>query len=437
MSAERYVVLGLAHVRSEWSTDVARWATSGSIPVEYLKCISAEELRARIGGGRRFSAALLDSRLPAVDRDLLSTLSDAGIVPLVVADPSTTVDWKTLGAATQLDGRLDRPALLDALAGHATLLGLGEDHLDTAAADASISATWRGRLVAVTGRPGSGRSTIAGALAQGVSHDPRYSGDVVLADLAHRAHQAMLHDAQDVQPGIQELVEAHRSGHPTIEAHRALTFDVPIRGYRLLLGLRRPRDWVTIRSEAFRSALDGLRRSARIVVADTDDDLEGEDECGSFDIEERNLLARSTHELADLVVVVANASITGLHGLVGQLAELRAFGIAGDRTVVVVNRAPRAARAKAELTRALAVLSGASEHPDPYVGPVFVSERRNVDALHRDLARFPGGLVEPPTRAVRATLDRLPATPLVAAEAEPVPIVPGSLGHWNDEEATS
>ena len=434
MASDRYVVLGLAHVRSGWNTEVARWSTSGSIPVEFVKCVAAEELRARVASGRRFSAALLDGRLPVVDRDLLATLADAGIATIVVRTEHGP-DWSALGAKATLAEPVDRPALLDALATHAPLLGVGEEGPDAPGGATAASATWRGRLVAVMGRSGAGTSTIAAALAQGVAHDPRYSGDVVLADLAHHAHQALLHDARDVVPGIQELVEAHRSGRPTIEQHRALTFEVAIRGYRVLLGLRRPRDWVSIRSQAFASAIDGLRRSARIVVADVDHDLEGEAETGSFDIEDRNLMARTTVRSADLVVVVGTPAIAGMHALIHQLDQVRAFGVDGSRTLVVMNRAPRNARARAEITRALAVLAGAAERPDPYIGPVYVAERRGVDALHRDLARFPAGLVDPPADAVRTILDRLPATSPARPEAAPIRIAPGSLGRWGDEEA--
>ncbi len=438
MSADRYVVIGLAHVRSPWFTEVARWATVGSLPVEFVKCVSVDELLARVAGGRRFSAALLDGRLPAVDRDLLASLADAGIATLVVETSAERgPDWTELGATARLAARFDRPALLDALATHAALVGLADDGPGPAAS-APPTATWRGRLVAVTGRSGSGASTLAAALAQGLAHDPRYAGDVVLADLARHAHLALLHDARDVVPGIQEVVEAHRTGRPNAEQLRRLSFDVPGRGYRLVLGLRRPRDWVTIRPRAFAAALDGLRRTARVVVADTDADLEGEAETGSFDIEDRNLVARTTTSAADLVVVVATPSTSGVHGLVSQLEALRGHGVPGGRILTVINRAPRHVRARAELGRAIANLTGAADHPDPHLGPVYVAERRHVDALHRDLARFPGPLVDPPSAAVRELLDRLPARDLQEQPVEPVAIAPGSLGRWaDDEEATS
>ncbi len=434
MNGERYVVVGLAHVRSNWFTDVARWATAGSLPVEFVKCLSPEELRVRLASGRLFSAALLDGRLPAVDRDLLATLTDLGLPSLVVQAASDDRDWAMLGSTATLPDPVERATLFDLLATHCQMIGaVDEADVDVPAAPAH-SAPWRGRLVAVTGRPGMGVSTLSVALAQALADDPRYGGDVVLADLARHAHQAILHDARDIVPGIQELVEAHRSGRPTIQQISELAFHVEVRRYRLLLGLRRPRDWVTIRSRAFGAALDGLRRSARIVVADTDADLEGEADTGSFDIEDRNLMARDTTRAADLVIVVATPSTSGIHGLVGHLEDLRNLAVPGERTLVVINRGPRLARGRAELTRAIANLTDAAKRPDSYRGPVYVSERRHVDRLHDDLSRFPPALTAPIGDAVRDLLDRLPNNTQGETETQAVPITPGTLGRWTERD---
>lgn len=432
MADERYVVLGLAHARSPWFAEVAHWATSGAVPIEFVKCVGVEEVLARIDSGRPFSAALLDARLPAVDRDLLATLADANVAGIVVGSGREPGSWRSLGAAAHLPPDFDRAALVDTLADHGRLIGAVAE-LPPSRVRSTFDSVWRGPLVAVTGRSGAGASTVAGALAQRLASDPRYRGDVLLLDLVRRAHQAVLHDARDVVPGIQEIIEAHRSGRPSNDALRRLSFDVPNRRYRLVLGLRHPRDWVTVRSSAFQASLDALRRSARIVVADTDPDLEGEAESGSIDIEDRHLLGRSTARSADLVLVVATPNLTGIHGLVGHLEELRAAGIRGDRLLVVVNRAPRAARARAELTRTIASLTAAGDRPDPHLGPVFVPERRGLDAIHRDVAPFPAVVADPLGRAVLAVLDRLPSrTAAPATEPEPVPVTPGSLGHWDE-----
>jgi MinD-like ATPase involved in chromosome partitioning or flagellar assembly len=430
VTSERYVVVGLAHVRSGWFTEVARWSTSGSVPVEFVKCVSLEELRARVRSGRPFSAALLDGRLPSVDRDLIASLRDLGVPSLVVRAPGTATDWIQLGAAAVLTPELPRHDLIDALVEHARQIAPAtRDLIDLT--EHSLPSAWLGRVVAVTGRSGAGASTIAAALSQALSDDPRNGNDVVLADLARHAHQALLHDARDVVPGIQELVEAHRNGRPTAEQVRRLTYVVPTRGYRLVLGLRRSSDWVTIRSRAFSAALEGLRSACRLVVADVDADLEGEAATGSADIEDRNLMALTVTAMADVVVVVAQPTTTGLHGLAVQIDELRSHGVPGGRILVVLNRAPRGARARAELTRAVAELTGAGEVDDPHAGPVFVPERRSVDHVHRDLVRFPSSIATPPKVGVTAVLDR--HGPRLTSDHGPELIAPGSIGHWGAE----
>ncbi len=65
MASERFVVLGLAHARSAWFRDLGHWATSGAVPAEFVKCVSAEEVRARLASGRSFSVLVADAGLPA------------------------------------------------------------------------------------------------------------------------------------------------------------------------------------------------------------------------------------------------------------------------------------------------------------------------------------------------------------------------------------
>jgi hypothetical protein len=438
MSVDRYVVAGLAHVRSAWFTEVSRWATVGSLPAEFVKCVSVDELRVRLASGRPFSAVLVDARLPVVDRDLLAVIEAAGAAPVVVTHGNELVSWGSIGSVATLGPSFTRTELLDALATHARPVDL-VDH-QTVVTEAVRGSRWRAPLVAVTGNPGAGTSTVAIACAQALAADPRTAGDVVLADLSRHAHQAILHDARDVVPGLLELVEGHRSSHMDNDAVRALTFDVPARGYRLLLGLRRPRDWVSIRSVALAAGLDGLRRSARVVVADLDGDLEGEAETGSFDIEERNLVARHTIAEADVVVVTASPTATGLCGLVHLLGELRDHGVPDERMVIALTRAPRRPRQRAELARTVADLTGPplalrsadGDRTGP-MGPVFVAERRNIEVLHRDVARLPERLGAALGLAVRTVLDHHGVR--AGVEPELAPVVPGTLGHWGDAAA--
>jgi len=433
MPSERYVALGLARVRAPWFSEVARWATSGSLAMDFVKTVSAEEVRARLASGRPFSALLVDGGLPGIDRDLLELAREHGCAPLVVVDGPAR-DWRAIGAADTLPAGFGRTELESVLAEHATPIGRADD-LPGQVELPEEHGGFRARVVAVTGPGGTGRSVVAMALAQGMAAEPEHADTVVLADLALHADQAVLHDAGDVIPGILELVEAHRSGAPTPEEVRALTFDVVDRRYRLLLGLRRHRDWTALRPRAVRAALDGLRRSATLVVADVDDDLEGEAATGSADVEDRNLLARTAIDLADVVVVVGAPGTKGAHSLLRVVRDCLAAGVRADRIVAVVNRAPRGRSARAELARAVTELLAASDPGRTLLSPVFVPERRGLDDVLRDGVPLPDALVQPIAGAVRSRLESVPERRVPSPSHAPVLVQAGSLGSWDEEAA--
>ena len=433
---ERFVVLGLAHARSPWFAEVGRWATAAALPVEFVKCVSVEELRARLGSGRAFSAALLDASLPGADRDLVDLARSAGCPVLLVDDGRSGRDWLDLGAAAVLDPGFGRTDLHDALRGHAQPIARGE--LSSAVPAATGATGWQGHLVAVTGVPGAGTSTVAAALAQGLGDDPRHAGVTLLADLALDAHQAVLHDAGDVVPGLPELVDAHRFGQPSIDEVRSLTFDVADRGYQLLLGLRRHRDWTTVRPRAAAAALASLRRSYRVVVADVDADLEGDDDVGSTDVEDRNTLARTAVARASVVLVVGEPGVTRLHALVRRVEHLLEHGAHPARLVLVLNHSPRSPRARAELTRTIAALLAEIAGGDQLGSPLHLPERRGLDDLVRDARRLPSSLAGPVTGAVVGLLGldgqgngNLAGS---APDDAPVPVAAGSLGTWSGDE---
>lgn len=433
MAGERYVVLGLARPRAEWFRSVGRWATSAALPAEFLKCLSAEEVRARLAGGRPCSAAILDGGLPTVDRDLLRAVREAGAVVLVVDDRAQRRDWLALGAAAVLPATLTREALLDALATHATLVGVPApvdlDAATSADLDVVPGSSW---VAAVCGPGGTGASTVAAALCQGLADDPHGHGGVLLADLARNAEQAMLHDVRDVVPGVQELVEAHRSGRPTREQVGALTFHVVERGYHLLLGLRRARYWSTLRPAAFEAAFDSLRRTFATVVCDVTADFEGDEIGGSVDVEERNLMARTAVGSADVVFAVGRPGVKGLHGLVRVLADLADVGVPPRRIVPVLNLAPRHPRARAELAAALADVALPALGREPTAAPVFLPSRRVEEAL-RDAVRLPVPLAPLLAGAFRATVER--AGPVRERQpVQPTLVAPGSLGSWTAVE---
>ena len=431
MSSERFVVLGLAHVRAGWFGEVSRWSTSGTIPVEFVKCVSIDEVRGRLRTGRAVSALLLDAQRTGVDRDLLDAARDVGAAVIVVGDDRR--DWVALGAAAQVSPQFSRAELVALLATHASPISRVE--LRAEHPTGLVDGGWRGSLVAVTGPRGAGASTAAMALAQALAEDARNLGLVLLADLALDADLAMYHDARDVVPGVQELVEAFRSGALEPDQVRALTFAVADRGYHLLLGLRHHRDWTAIRPRAFDAALDALLRTFRVAVADIDPDVEGQERTGSLDVEDRNAFARACTRQADLVVVVGSPDTKGMHALVRCVHRLADHGVDPSRIVPVVNRAGRSPKHRADLSRAFAQLTdsiGASDAAR-LANPLFINERRGLDHAINRATPLPSALTRPLGNAVTALLEAARDRPSrTESVGEPQRIAAGSLGHWSD-----
>lgn len=427
MASDRFVLLGLARPRAAWFSEISRWATSAIVPAEFVKCVSAEELRARLTSGRPWSAALLDGTLTVLDRDLLSAVRAAGCAPIVVDDRDGAARWLALGAAAVLPATFDRGALLEALESCATavLRPTGVPGGETADRGEPEGA---GTVVAVCGPGGTGASTVAAAVAQGLAEPSRAT---LLADLARNAEQAVLHDVRDVVPGIQELVEAHRNGVPTADDVRSLTFSVVERGYALLLGLRRGRYWPSLRPRAFASAFESLRQSFDVVVCDVTADLEGEADAGSTDVEERNLAARTAVIEADVVLAVGRPGVKGVHALVRVLSDLAGAGVSASRMLPVITCAPRSPRARAEVAAALAELSAPALGGGATSPPLFLPSRAVESAL-RDGAPIPAPLPAKLATAVRAVLQR--TGPATRDAREPVAVVPGTLGSFAEGE---
>ncbi|MEA2686809.1 MAG: hypothetical protein QOE93_2004, partial [Actinomycetota bacterium] len=365
-----------------------------------------------------------------VDRDLLAAAAAADCAVLVVDDGRATRDWHALGASRVLGPSFTRDELVTALAACARTIRRGDAPAADLLARPSPSA-WRGTVVAVTGPGGTGGSTCAMALAQALGDDTTAAGPVLLADLRLNAELGMLHDVRDVAPGIQELVEAHRSGQPSADAARALAWVVDERRYHLLLGLRRPRFWPALRPQAFEAAFDTLCRTYRVVVADVDPDVEGEDGGGSIDVEERNVMARTTASRADVVFAVGGPSLKGVHALVRVVTDLVGFGVPAHRIVPVFCRSPRGHRAQAALGTAVAELAGAATGAR-LASPIHLPDRDIERDLH-DGRRLPSVLGAPLAGAMHAVLGRAAASFAGGAGAGGERVRPGSLGAWTGD----
>lgn len=452
--AEQFVVAGLARARVEWFRAVASWSMSGALPIEFVGCLSVEELRALADGGRVLSAALLDAGVPRIDRDLVAHLVERGIAPVFVESAGVRRQWRELGAVATLPTGFRREQLLDALRATATPVSAGELPGPTAATDHGAGPP-RGPLVAVCGPGGTGASSVAIALAQGLAREPvrprsrlpgltrlrslvtggahragapgaaADTGDVVLADLCRRADQAALHDAREVVPGVQELVEAHRTDRPTTADVRRMTFRVPERGYHLLLGLRRASLWTAIRPRAFAAALDGLRVTFETVVADIEADVESEREGGSADVEERNAMARIVATNSWVVLVVGQPGLSGMTGLVRTMRDLRAHGVEAGRMLPVCTPGPRSPAARAEYRRTLTALLDWPTGEDAPSAVLFLPACR-LDSAVRDGAPMPQPVPGLLAAAVRQRLACVSGPDRLADGA--VPVTAGSLG---------
>ena len=426
---DRWVVLGLAGPRSGWFADVSRWANESTIPVDFVKCVSASEIRARLGTGRVYSALLIGADIPSLDRDLVDISRSAGAAVIVAG--SLTRDWDDLGVSAVLPARFERDDLVAALREHSS--PVARVPASVVDLDLDTDNRWQARLVAVTGTGGTGSSIVAMALAQSLASRPSDRGLVLLADFCLDADQSMLHDTQDVTPCLQELVEAHRGGRLGVHQIRRLVLDVPDRGYHLLLGLRRHRDWTALRRRAFSTSLEGLRRAYRLIVADIDPDLEGESDTGSVDVEDRNMLARVSVSSADVVVVVGLGDLKGTHSLVRTIRLLHDHGVEPDRIVSLVNRAPKSPHRRAEINAGVSRLLRSAIPDTTHDNVVFARERRDLERAIHDGVRLPSSLGGSLATEVRRRLTDVEPNPGWPTESEPMPVAPGSVGHWAEE----
>ncbi len=443
--SDRYVLLGLAPPRTGWFSRVAGWAASARLPAEFVRCVSLAEVNTRLQSARTHSALLIDAGMDGLDRDLFAVAGERGCAVVVIDGPDQPRrDWRRLGAAGILAPTFAQDELTE-------LLGDVALRVPTATSPGVDLPPPRpsgeqGRLIAMTGPGGCGTSVSAIALAQGLSATegrlpradgrpgPRRRPSVLLADLCRNADQALYHDATDRAPGLPELVEAHRTGRPSTPEVLAQTFHVPDRGYRLLLGMRRPRNWVGLRTHAVAAALDSLQWLADVVIADLEPEVEGEPETGSLDVQDRHLLARSVVPRADLVLVVGTPTLHGIAGIVRTSVELLEVGVAPERLVPVANRSSRSPRRRGEVTATVSeLLAAATGIRRGRFRPVLHVPERDPEPALRDGVALPTTVPRVLTEATLALLDRA-AVPPPRALTEPTPISPGSLSTYGSPQ---
>lgn len=433
---DRFVVLGVAPARREWFRRVGRWANEAALPIDFIKCISVDEVQSRLESGRPFSALLIDSSTPGLGRDILELAASLGTGPIIVDNGLVDRDWRELGAQAALPDTFEAADLRTVLSHNAQPIRqsapVGADLFD----HAPEAETARAALITFTGAGGMGTSTLAMAAAQGLATKHKDRAPILLADMALRSNQAMLHDARDVVPGLLEFVDAHRLGVPNPEDTPASIHAFPERGYDLLLGLRNERDWVSISSRSLSAGWSTLLERYRTVVCDVTGDFDGADETGSEDIEDRNRLARMAARQSDLVVVVGVPGAWGIRHQVRTILALSEIGVPCSRILPVINHAPRQQRAKSGITSAIADLTRTRiADAEDLAGPIFVPTRKGLEATLRDGDALPGAISDKLASSLDALIDVRPEIAIeLTVEPEPVAVAPGSLGTWSEDD---
>ena len=300
------VVVALPGGRREWATRLSRWSMSAGVAVEFLRCLSADEVRAVLGAGRPVALLLVDAA--TADRDLVDLAADLGTPSVLVHGDDDPPDWADLGCVARLDDRVDADELLD------LIRELRRAAAPTVRRARSVDLDGPpdpGSLVAVVGAGGSGVTTTAMLLADGlgdlvVGATPS-ADDTVLVDASSTDGLALYHDLDRPPADLSQLVELHRRDRVDPDEVRALTTGVPTRRYRMLPAgnpdaPERP-------PSASLAALDGLRRTFAAVVVDAGDLPAGGDRAPV------DPFADAAVRTADLIVVVGRGGLHGLHHL--------------------------------------------------------------------------------------------------------------------------
>lgn len=437
---DRFVVLGVAPARREWFRNVGRWANEAALPIDFIKCISVDEVQSRLESGRPFSALLIDSLTPGLGRDILELARSIGCGPIIIDSGLVDRDWQELGAQAVLPATFGASDLRSVLAHNANPVQRassvpGADLFDPAAPESYAA---QASVITFTGAGGMGTSTLAMAAAQGLAAKYNDRTPILLADMALRSNQAMLHDTRDVVPGLLEFIDAHRLGVPNREDTPASIHAFPERGYDLLLGLRNERDWVSISSRSLSAGWSTLLERYNTVICDITGEFDGAEETGSEDIEDRNRLARMAARQSDLVVVTGVPGAWGIHHQVRTILALSELGVPCSRMLPVINHAPRQQRARSGLTSAIADLTRTRiADAEDLIGPIFVSTRKGLEATLRDGDPLPGAITGKLASSLDALVGLAPEITIDLTEElepEPVAVTPGSLGTWSEDD---
>lgn len=371
----------LSTPRNPWIHEFLRWANSGVLTLHVTKCISTAELRAHLEAVTPGHLALLDAEVPGVSTDLLN-LCDATQTQVLLYDDRAMRHSRWQAAGVQ--HLLTRDSTLHSVSKilQAQLI----DRVSETPHEFAYEPEAPGKLIAVCGTGGVGVTSTACLLAQGLVQQLPLDQSVLVSDFSFTADLAVLHDASDVMPCLEEFLDLVRTKHATVHDVRQLTHYVEERGYHALLGIHRAPGWSLVTQRTAHQVLLALRRSFGYSILDLPWALHGERETGFTDLDDYHALARLGASQADLVLVVGRPGLKGLRSLHQLSRSLRDLGVAPERIVRVITAAPKSKRSRAALLRNLEALS------DVFLGPVLFVESFPIETSFFDGVRFPQGV---------------------------------------------
>jgi hypothetical protein len=303
----------------------------------------------------QYDVLVAAARWPALTRAFVDDVHAGGRAILGVFDReegSARARLAGIGVDAVIESDCGARAFVDAIRGlHARRVVVGAP---APATDADAEArVRRGRVIAVGGAPGVGRTEVAIQLAV------RLGAALIDADDVAPAVAPRL--GLPIEPNIRTAIDAveHGDGDPAATLVHA-------GGSTVLAGLPSAGAWSHVRAGEVVRVVHHVARGADAVVVDGLGSLE---DIGSVP-RSRHAVARALAVEADVIVGVASATPLGVARFLSWAVELRA--VAPEAALVVaVNRAPasrfRRGELFEELTRSL-----------PAVGVAFVSEDRKV-----------------------------------------------------------
>jgi MinD-like ATPase involved in chromosome partitioning or flagellar assembly len=334
--ARRVVALIVAS-GATWEPEALRLLGDHPAVVVLKRCVDVDDLLAAATAGQA-DVAVVGLDAPGLDRAAVDHLRSHGVRAVAVASHGAALDGGRLRASrvgipvVVADDRLDTLAdVLLADDGPPTQVRrpAAPEPLGPPAAAAPVVA---GRVVAVWGSSGSGRTTVAAALA---------------AEIARRRRTAVLVDADpyggavaqqlgilDEVSGLLAAVRLDAAGR--LEERLGSVQRGLDRHLSVVTGLPRADRWVEVRSGTLESLL-GLARERAEVVVDTGFSLEEDPVADLGGRPGRNHLTLAAIDAADDVLVVGGADPVGLSRLARGLVEVRERR-AGRPVQVVVNR---------------------------------------------------------------------------------------------------